>query len=125
MNSTSPRRRRSSTSPREAVPMQAPVSTSPEETERLRPFRPDEPLGSNGNGNGNGSGTGNGNGSSNGHAGHGSYGAAVRGKTGVLDRPRGVASAEPPGEPEPSHRPTARGKFLFAGDEKLCVKGVT
>ena len=38
---------------------------------------------------------------------------------------RGVAASPPPGPAGPRFRPRALGKFLFVGDEKLYVRGVT
>lgn len=43
----------------------------------------------------------------------------------VEDRPAFVRELEPAPTPAFDHRPEARGKFLFVGDTKYWVKGVT
>src|SRR5262249_7835957 len=97
----------------------------------LRPFQGDEPSG-NGHAPANGTGSSNGHGHGNGAAGgngHPANGTTAPSGPGTPHRPPAptveTATRRRPAATSPAPRPSVRGKFLFVGDEKLYVKGVT
>ena len=117
MRSKPQRRRRSASRHDDAVAMPKAsgraVSTLPPGGESLRRFRADPRSEASGDGGGNGHRDGNGHVTS----------SVV---TGVLDGPRPeLAATTNAAVEEFDQRPAVRGKFLFVGEEKLYVKGVT